>query len=106
MDIKINQILIFKGLIRMLNFIATGYQLNFVCYSTAMQFLIAACLHFAVCFYIDYPLSIEYSGIVTAYENVVLKMIYPLRHGDSLYPSSSSLLLFIPLARCESHLQR
>ena len=26
-----------------------------------MQFLIAACLHFALCFYIDYPLPIGYS---------------------------------------------
>ena len=48
-----------------LNFIVT-IILNFVCYSTAMQFLIAACLHFALCFYIDYPLSIGYSGILTA----------------------------------------
>ena len=34
-------------------------------------------------------------------QNVVPKTIYPLCHGNSLYPSSLSLLFFIPLARCE-----
>ena len=33
-------------------------------------------------------------------KNVVPKTIYPLRHGDSLYPS---LFFYIPLARCEPH---
>ena len=35
-------------------------------------------------------------------ENVVPKTIYPLRHGNSFYPSFPSLFFYISLARCES----
>ena len=39
--------------------------------------------------------------MVANLQNVVPKTIYPLRHGDSFYPSFSSLFFYIPLARCE-----